>query len=121
MIAILFAQLQEIPWKTIGTVMLGLIGILTIGLLILSTWNQAKEAFGRKPPLNDELNTRDKALRKMIYASEANLKERVTKLEERYEEMQIDRQRKWEELQKQFGEMDKTLAFIRGKFEGDQT
>jgi TolA-binding protein len=115
---------QSIQWPATLQVLVGICGLLTLVALVFTVALQARKLFGRTPPINDELEKRDKALRKMIFASENNLKERlqetrqrIENLEARYEEMQIDRQRKWEELQRDFQEVRETLAFIRGKFE----
>jgi hypothetical protein len=115
----MFAQtnLPPIPWSTTGGFMLGLIGVLSVGGLFLWIFNQAKRAFGRTPPMDVELDKRDRALRKMIFASEQNMKERISRLEDMYAEMQADRIRKWEELQGELTQLGHDLAFIRGKFE----
>ncbi len=108
---------NEIPWSTTATVSLGLLAIVMIIGALLWVWNEGKKAFGRTPPLYDELEKRDKALRKMIFASEGSLKERMNRLEQRYEEMQLDRERKWTQLQADFKELSNTLSYIRGKLD----
>lgn len=120
MITLAQTNLPPIPWSTTGTFTLGLIGLLSVSGLMLWIYNQAKKAFGRNPPMHEELDKRDRALRKMIFASEVNMKERITRLENLYAEMQADRLRKWEELQTQMNELGNTLAFIRGKFEREE-
>lgn len=114
-----FAQtnLPPIPWSSTGGFMLGLIGVLSVGGLFLWIFNQAKRAFGRTPPLNVDLDNRDRALRKMIFASENSMKERISRLEDLFTEMQADRLRKWDELQREFNVLSQDLAFIRGRFE----
>lgn len=110
-------ELPPIPYSTTGQFMLGLLGFLMIVGTVLWIWNQGSKAFGRTPPLNDELEKRDKALRKMIFASENNLKERIKKLEDLYAEMQADRIRKWAELQREIAEQNAALSYIRGKLD----
>jgi hypothetical protein len=119
----MIAQLSipPIPWSTTGQFTLGLLGLLAVVGTLLFIWNQGKRAFGRTPPMNEELDKRDRALRKMIFASEANIKERMTRLENLYVEMQADRLRKWDELQREFGQLKSDLSFIRGRFEKDQS
>jgi hypothetical protein len=116
----MFAQtnLPPIPWSTTGTFVLGLIGVLSVVGMMLWIWNQGKRAFGRTPPMNEELDKRDKALRKMIFASENNLKERMARLEDLYAEMQADRLRKWDELQREIKSMAEDIAFMRGHTKG---
>lgn len=116
-----FAELPEVPWANTGNWMLGLIGVLGVVYLGLGVWSQVKKLFGQTPPMHEALDQRDKALRKMIFASEAGLKERIQNermridtLEQRYLEMQIDRERKWAALQKSISELAEMVAFIRG-------
>lgn|SRR3990167_11253474 len=130
-----FAQLNQtppIPWSTTGTFMLGLIGVLSVVLLALFVWNQGKKAFGRVPPFHEELDKREKAMRRQIYAVESTLRReakqlhedsvrRINLLEQQYIEMQTDRERKWTALTKDINEVRQTLAFIRGRFEKETT
>jgi len=116
-----FAQVPEVPWSATGSWMVGLIGVLGVVYLGLGVWSQIKKLFGQTPPMHEALEQRDKALRKMIFASEAGLKERIQtervridQLEQRYLEMQIDRERKWSVLQKSISELAEMVAFIRG-------
>jgi len=116
-----FAQVPEVPWSATGSWMVGLIGVLGVVYLGLGVWSQIKKLFGQTPPMHEALEQRDKALRKMIFASEAGLKERIQtervrieQLEQRYLEMQIDRERKWATLQKSISELAEMVAFIRG-------
>jgi len=73
---------------------------------------------------------RDKQIRKMIFAAERNLNEklkgsawRIRAAHEQHRdalrEMQLDRERKWNDLSEKIGELGKALSFIRGKFERD--
>lgn len=110
-----------------GQLLLGLVGLLTAGVLVLTFVQKIKAVFGRTPPFHEELDKRDKALRKMIFASENNLKERIAEnskrtleLAEQLRDMQLDRQRKWEELKDEYSTLRQDLAFIRGKFEQGQ-
>ncbi len=110
-----------VPWEFFPPWLFGLFGALCIGLVALLFIHYFKKVFGRQPPFDDEL----KKLRSEIYHSKNSLKkellelikaerERVTKLEERYEEMQLDRQRKWDELKNEYTEVSNTLAYLRG-------
>jgi hypothetical protein len=117
-----------VPWITTGNVVLGMLVIVMLIGGALWAWNQAKKAFGRKPPLHEEFDDRTKGLRSEIYhAKNSALKEmngrfeplekRVVRLEDNYEDMQADRVRKWEALQREISGVQNDLAFIRGKFE----
>jgi len=117
--------MQAIPYLgETGSLALGLIGLLTVAALVLTVAQKAKSVFGRTPPFHEELDKRDKALRHIICACEADLKERIAEqgrrtveLAEQLRDMQLDRQRKWEELRQGYSELRESLAFIRGKFE----
>ena len=113
--------LPPIAWGTTGNFLLGLIGTLSVVGLLLWIYNQGKRAFGRTPPIHEDLDARDKRLRQMIFASEKHLKEEqarqlrlITRLEEQYADMQADRVRKWEELHRLIAEQNAALAYIRG-------
>lgn len=114
---ILADALPAVPWSDTTQWIFGACGFLGVVTLIFTVALQARKLFGRTPPIHDELEKRDKALRKMIFASESNLKGRIDKLEQRYEEMQLDRERKWAQLQSEFTEMATTLSYIRGKLD----
>lgn len=95
----------------------GLCGVLAIVSLVFAVILQAKKLFGRRPPIDDELRERSKKFQAQLHAVERRLDGRIDALEQRYEEMQLDRQRKWEELKGEYHELRETLMFIRGKFE----
>jgi hypothetical protein len=59
-------------------------------------------------------------LRKEVVGLIEAERERINRLESRYEEMQLDRERKWQELQNEYHTLENTLAFIRGKFEREE-
>lgn len=116
----------NIQWPATLQFIIGLVGLLSIVTLIFGVVLQAKKLFGRNPPIGDDL----KNLRSEIYQSKNSLRKefkesmakeshRITALEDLYREMQIDRERKWAELQKEYQQLEKTLAFIRGRFEQD--
>lgn len=119
----LFSQLTgpSVPWSDTSKWLWGLLGALGAVYVLFGVVLQFKKLFGRVPPLTDELDRRDKQLRKMIFASEHGLKERITRLEDLYTEMQADRLRKWDELQKEIREMSANIAFIRGERKGESS
>ena len=118
----------NIPELTTWHALLGLLGIIAVANMVLWFVSLTKQVFGRKPTLEEEMNTNAKSLRSEIYqAKNSALKEmgsrhaaieaRTAILEARHEEMQLDRERKWKELQHEISEMRETMAFIRGRFE----
>lgn len=125
----LFAQtMTDVPAAVSGGWIWGFVGVAVALGSVLFTWNQAKKAFGRVPALHEEYEARAKDLRGEIYhAKNSAIKDmnarfdplaaRVVKLEEQYEEMQMDRIRKWDQLQREMSSLQRDLAFIRGKFE----
>ena len=127
-----FAQLStNVPWPVTSQWILGLLGFLTAVSLIFAIVIQAKKLFGRTPPFHEELDKREKAIRKQIYAVEHNLRRefmslhqdqerRLAMLEEQHAELQRDRIRKWEELTRGLGDLGAAVAFIRGKIAGEE-
>ncbi len=127
--------LPQIPWSTTGTFALGLIGFLSVIGLGLWIWNQGRKAFGRTPPFHEELNQRDKAIRRQIYAVEKTSVEqrdalrqefrqlhteqdrRLKQMEDLYADMQNERVRRWGELKDAVCELSSSVAFIRGQLE----
>ena len=118
----------NIPELTTWHSVLGLLGIIAVANMVLWFVSLTKQVFGRKPTLEEEMNTNAKSLRSEIYqAKNSALKEmgsryaaieaRTAILEARHEEMQLDRERKWKELQHEISELRETMAFIRGRFE----
>lgn len=112
---------EHIPWTTTGQFMLGLISVLSVVGLALWAIRNGKAIFGRSPPFEEELERRDKSIRRQIYMVEKNLQaahgenlRRIELVEQRYEELQIDRQRKWQELTEQLASVRVDVAFIRG-------
>lgn len=122
---------NAVPWSETSHWLYGLLGFLGIVLLVLLIVVNMRKAFGRVPPFHEELDKRDKAIRKQIYAVENNLRRqfmslhedqvrRIAMLEEQYAEMQRDRIRKWDELRTGLGDLGAAVAFIRGKLEGEE-
>lgn len=116
--------LPNVPWGTTGTFMLGLIGVIGVAVLVVQLVLGLKKLLGRTPPFHEELDKRDKAIRRQVFAVENNLKaahaentKRIEALEERYDEMQKDRERKWSELKEDINGVGQTLAYIRGKID----
>ena len=125
----LFAQ-TNVPWPVSSQWLLGFIGVSVGAGSVLFTYNQARKAFGRKPPLEQEIAAGHTTVRKQIYAVENNLRRefqqrhveaerRITMLEERYTEIEADKLRTWQKLQEEISEVRETLGFIRGKLEGE--
>lgn len=122
---------NAVPWSETSHWLYGLLGFLGIVLLVLLIVVNMRKAFGRVPPFHEELDKRDKAIRKQIYAAENNLRrqfmglheaqvQRITMLEEQFAEMQRDRIRKWEELKNGLSDLAANVAFMRGKLEGEE-
>ena len=123
----ILAEGVEVPWEVTVRWIWGALGALGVVSLVFTVAIQARKLFGRTPPLGDEL----KSLRGEIYHAKNSVKKelraemardslRITELEGLYREMQLDRERKWNELQAEYRKLETTLAFIRGKFEHDK-
>jgi uncharacterized protein (DUF342 family) len=109
----------NIQWPATIQFIIGLVGVLSIISLVFGVAIQARKLFGRNPPINDDL----KSLRSEIYHSKNSLRKefkevlskeshRITALEELYREMQLDRERKWKELQTELHELEITTATL---------
>lgn len=125
---ILADVLPPIPWSTTGQWLLGLFAFVAVIGSVLFTINQAKKLFGRTPPLDEELSRKHKkifgeiehgknAVKKELRAEMHAQTERIEKLEERYDELQLDRERKWNTLQKEMHELELKLATFTGRIE----
>lgn len=109
----------DIQWPQTTQTLVGIVGLLAIVSLVFSVVIKSKKLFGRNPPIGDDL----KSLRSEIYQSKNSLRKefkesmakeshRITMLEELYREMQMDRERKWAELQKELHEVEITIAML---------
>jgi hypothetical protein len=122
----ILAQMPDVPWTVTSKWVWGLMGFLGCVWLVFAVCIQAKRLFGRTPPIQDELERREKKLRgEIMHQKNSALKEmrsvltpliaRVEKAENDIEEMQLDRSRKWAELQKEIHTIAQDVAFIRGQ------
>ena len=127
---ILAQAVVDIPVNDTMKTLLGLIGVMVLAITVLTFWLLCKKLFGRKPPLSKELaELKKEMLGHVMHQKNSALKEmgnrhaehqrRIEQLEEQYRQMQLDRERKWAELQKEIKELSETLSFMRGKFEKD--
>lgn len=109
----------DIQWPQTTQTLVGIVGLLAIISLVFSVVIKSKKLFGRNPPIGDDL----KSLRSEIYQSKNSLRKefrevitkeshRITALEELYREMQMDRERKWKELQTELHEVEITIATL---------
>lgn len=123
-----FAQLSgpAVPWSETSKWLFGLLGALGVVWLIFSVVIQARKLFGRVPPMQDELEQRDKRLRGEIqHAKNSTLKEfrlvleplieRVEKTEAVAQEIQLDQTRRWTELNNEIHAIATDVAFLRGQ------
>ncbi len=124
---IFFAQ-QQVPWPETAKWLLGFIGFAVACGSVFWTVNEGKRLFRRNPPIEEEFSEKSKGLRSEIYhAKNSVLKEvnaalaverqRIARLEERDEQMQLNLERRWAQLQNELSGVQRDLAFIRGRFE----
>lgn len=114
---IFLADVPVIPISTTGAWILGLIGALSIGTIILVFLNQWKKFFGRRPPIDEELDRREKMLRDEITAGDEALGKRIDQVNDQYLSLQAERERNWKELNAHISEVSNDVAFIRGKMD----
>ena len=111
----------EVPWRYLPDWLFGLIAFLSVTLLALLVIYYVRKIFGRRPPIDDELDSRDRRLRSEIYhAKNSVLKElgsRLARTENEIEEIKIDRERKWTLLTQEYHQLDLKLAHLAGRME----
>jgi DNA repair exonuclease SbcCD ATPase subunit len=111
-----------VPWSVTGNFVYGLLGLIGVLVLVLTVVEKIKSVFGRKPPLEEEMKGKHKRLfgeiehaknsvKKELRAEMAADRQRLNKLEEYYEDMQIDRERKWQELKKDYHALE--VSFVK--------
>lgn len=121
----------DVPLKTLVDSVPNWIAFLFLAALVLVVWNQGKKAFGLKPPLDDQLKQMVTTLRGEIHREKnsalkefklklAPIVERVAKSESDIEEIQLDRQRKWEKLTTEIHGIATDVAYMRGIRKGEQ-
>lgn len=114
----------EIPWQYFPPWLFGFLGFLSVVLLALMVIYYFKKVFGRRPPIDDALKDMVKhfkaelAREKNSVLKEVRLKleplvDRVEKIESSLEDIQLDRQRKWEELSKEMHAIAINVAELR--------
>ncbi len=109
--------MPDVPMKVTGAWMLGLLGLLGIVYVVLGVVIQWKKLFGRTPPINEELERRDKRLHQAMHDGDTALANRIMGMEERFEELQAERLRNWNELTTKIHTVGLDVAFIRGEMQ----
>jgi 16S rRNA U516 pseudouridylate synthase RsuA-like enzyme len=66
-----------IPWSATTTWLLGALGALTLFWIIISTINQARKLWGRKPPMDEQISALDKSIRREIKAGDEALQDQL--------------------------------------------
>ena len=118
----------DVPMSDTMKVLGGLIGVMVLIITALSCVLLIKKVFGRKPSVTKELEQNAASLRKEMYHGLGSAKkemlgklseqgQRITELEELYKEMQLDRERKWNELKQEYHQLDNKLAVMHGRME----
>ena len=90
---IMLAEINFTAWPDTLKVSAGLFGLVVIATALLKCWNEAKKAFGKRPPIDDQL----KEIHALIRKGDAAVHRRVDVIEEdvaeRFTNLAIDRQR----------------------------
>lgn len=111
----------DVPPDAIAHAIPSILWILFFVLLCLGIWNQGKKAFGRRPPIDDELEAREKKLRgEIAHAKNSVRKElgdRITDVEEIVGNIQVDRERKWAEWKNEIHAVDSKVERLLGRIE----
>ena len=114
-----------------GQLLLGLVGLLTAAVLVLTFVQKVKSVFGKQPPMTEQLREMVKLLRGEIHREKNSaLKEfklklepvlaRMNKAEEEIMDIQIDRERKWGELKNEMHAIANDVAYLRGIRKGEK-
>ncbi len=100
------AQLQDASPNAIKDWLIVLGGVMGIALL-------AKQLFMRNPSIEAEFATK-----KDVRETDRKIAELRADVDEKFESLQIDRQRTLSELHEKINDVRDDVAFIRGKMEG---
>lgn len=115
---------MEIPVSDTMKTMLGLIGLMTLGITVLTFVHLVKKTFGRTPPIDDQF----KKVRSEIYETTNRAKKEIGKdisalqrradeITSEIEEIKLDRERKWNELRAEYHTLELTMAKVLGRLE----
>ena len=118
----------DIPLTDTMKTVVGLIGIITLAVMVLTFVILVNKVFGRKPSIGKELSDHSMALRSELYQvnghtkKELNarfyaLEKRVDAHDARFEELVLANTRQGKEIAHELTEIRETLGFIRGRFE----
>lgn len=124
MIPMLAQTTMEIPMPETMKVIVGLIGVMTLGITVLSFVILVKKVFGRTPPLEAEF----RKIRSELYEVNGRTKKEVAKdisalsirtdsIEVEIDDIKLDRERKWQELRTEYHQLDNKLAMMSGRLE----
>jgi hypothetical protein len=95
----------------------GLIGIMVLAITVLTFIILIQKVFGRKPPIDKALA----ALRQEIYHANGSIKKELSKridgVEVDVEEIKLDRERKWTQLQTEMKSLELKFATMTGRIE----
>jgi hypothetical protein len=109
----------DIPLSAFTGWLPGLLAFLFLIALLLTIWNAGKNAFGRRLPIDDELEARDKRLHGEIYHAKNSVRkelaDRLDKAETAIEDMRLDRERKWKELGVEYSDLKSSVDYMRGR------
>jgi chorismate synthase len=124
MMPLLAQTTMEIPMPDTMKTLIGLIGIMTLGITVLTFVTLVKKVFGRTPPLEAEF----KKIRSELYEVSNRTKKEVAKdisalsgradsIEGEIEDIKLDRERKWQEIRNEYHQLDNKLAMMSGRLE----
>ena len=124
MLTLLAETAIDLPLSDTMQSLVGLIGVMTLAITVLTFWLLIKKVFGRNPPLDKEFTK----LRSEIYETTNRAKKEMTKdlaviqsraeqLETEIEEIKMDRERKWQSLQGEIHALDIKIAKLMSNVE----
>lgn len=118
----------DIPLTDTMKTVVGLLGVITLAVMVLTFVILIKKVFGRKPSIGKELSDNSKALRSELYQvngstkKELNarfyaLEKRVDKQDERFEELQLHLARQFAEARAEYHTLELAVAKLTGRIE----
>jgi len=94
----------DIPLDATTKSLVGLLGVLTIALMVLMFWYYARKLFGKHPPLHEELQ----AVRKEFHDGDE-------KLDQKIEDLRLEARRSESSMHKKLNGIARNTYLIAGK------
>lgn len=109
----------EIPLTDTMKTFIGILGVLTVTLLILMVAYYARKVLGRRPPLSEEVAMLDKTLRREIKIGDATLQDQIIELRRKHDSILLNCQQCQNEtrrdIERHFMQLLEKLDIVKGE------